>query len=907
MADTIQLRVTQVSTNQTALDFPRNLTNIFNAIRHAVEQQSDLVVFDELTVTGYECNDEFARVNNDVMRDFYQQIADYSYALDPNLVVSVGGTWRYADRSEATRVRTTRMGDETERMKNPLYNRAGRPFNVQTVIAGGQVHGMTAKMNLFDYERGYEGRYFQEWSMASANDVRGVFGTIKVPFDETHDVHLGRPVFFVTDGRVRGYNLAQAICEEKWVATQYDGQPHDDSRYEDVNIIPATMRYVGKKDGLVMAIANASPPARDKIDKHYHLDTLASRYADVVLDTDGLGSSGSTFTQFGHRVIAQDGKILSSGKRLSFDGFAADTHTISVQNVDPKKRGSKAHKTIKRDFQIHNPIHTLSSDNDTLYAYDADWDRPDNPHRHAEETLRMTAHWLFDYMCKTGSQGIAEALSGGADSCFNAVIVAAMVRLAVHDLGVDGFLDRMSHLKYKTAIEAAYTQDGEEAAIQTCLQNMLTTDYMPTNNSDLSKTEYASEILIEGGVDTHTGETVDGIGGKFMTHNVQDLLDFYAVIYALEDSSAIPQDKMEHIRRDIAAFLNTRPGQYTDKELADQAADLKAKYPEIRDLVSTAYASDGVAYENIQARGRQVLIMLIANKEGKMAIANPNLDEARNAYATYGGDLHSGTINLNAHLNKDYQLELMRYLYEHGLKGVMKPVRALGPVLRNKPSAELQPKNEDGEVTQSDEEALKGSFKQLDTAADYMLYAKIDTHDGPRRLNASEVFEKCKADRYFAGVSDEQLFDMLVYRYERWMISQHKIHASPVAPTYGRNVDHQTSMRTPNFGNSSHDELAELAVNLLFDRAECEGRGWDEQKRSVLCLRARSDEGFVKDVIGAMRQNDDDITYSLQKLYDRVCQDGWQKVFGALDVDSPQYLIDKVRRERAAAGSPKPS
>ena len=114
-------------------------------------------------------------------------------------------------------------------------------------------------------------------------------------------------------------------------------------------------------------------------------------------------------------------------------------------------------------------------------------------------------------------------------------------------------------------------------------------------------------------------------------------------------------------------------------------------------------------------------------------------------------------------------------------------------------------------------------------------------------------------------------------------------------------------MRTPNFGNSSHDELAELAVNLLFDRAECEGRGWDEQKRSVLCLRARSDEGFVKDVIGTMRQNDDDITYSLQKLYDRVCQDGWQKVFGALNVDSPQYLIDKVRRERAAAGSPKPS
>ena len=305
------------------------------------------------------------------------------------------------------------MGDETERMKNPLYNRAGRPFNVQTVIAGGQVHGMTAEMNLFDYERAMKAVIFRN-------------GAWPVPMmcaacSEPSRCRLMRRMMcistaslLVTDGRVRGYNLAQAICEEKWVATQYDGQPHDDSRYEDVNIIPATMRYVGKKDGLVMAIANASPPARDKIDKHYHLDTLASRYADVVLDTDGLGSSGSTFTQFGHRVIAQDGKILSSGKRLSFDGFAADTHTSAFKMSIRKsagakrtKRSSVIFKSTIRSIHCHRTM--------TRFMRMMQLGRPDNPHRHAEETLRMTAHWLFDYMCKTGSQGIAEVLSGGAD------------------------------------------------------------------------------------------------------------------------------------------------------------------------------------------------------------------------------------------------------------------------------------------------------------------------------------------------------------------------------------------------------------------------------------------------------------------------------------------------------------
>ncbi len=74
-----------------------------------------------------------------------------------------------------------------------------------------------------------------------------------------------------------------------------------------------------------------------------------------------------------------------------------------------------------------------------------------------------------------------------------------------------------------------------------------------------------------------------------------------------------------------------------------------------------------------------------------MAVANPNLDEARNAYSTFQGDLQSGTINLNAHLDKAYQVEIMRYLRDHGLQGVMKPVRSLELVLRNKATAELLP------------------------------------------------------------------------------------------------------------------------------------------------------------------------------------------------------------------------
>ena len=72
----------------------------------------------------------------------------------------------------------------------------------------------------------------------------------------------------------------------------------------------------------------------------------------------------------------------------------------------------------------------------------------------------MTALWLFDYMRKTKSQGIAEAQSGGGDSGFNSMMVRVMVELAMRELGVEGFLREMKHLKYVDAIRAANQAGG---------------------------------------------------------------------------------------------------------------------------------------------------------------------------------------------------------------------------------------------------------------------------------------------------------------------------------------------------------------------------------------------------------------------------------------------------------------
>jgi len=875
----LSLRVTQASLNQTAFDIPRNFANICEAVRIAVAEGSDVLALEELTLTGYDAGDDFQKTDNARILTTLEDIALYAKALDENLIVLVGHPWRYADKN---------ISFEPERVKNPLFNRGNLPFNVMTLITQGEIQGMTAKMHLANSERCYEKRYFEEWSMAAAERIGGVYGTIMIPLAglRSRMIPFGRPIFHITDGKNR-FNLAQVICEEKWAGSVYDGVRHPEINYHWDNIIPSIGRQLRGQDGLLIAIADASPPAPDKVDKHEYLIGLASKYADAVVNTDGLGSSGSTFAQYGHRLIGQDGKIIVSGARAGFARVATTTTTIEI---DQARRASENYTHGVLTHQFKNAAAKASPP-----VREASWDRKDNPNRVYEETIRMTALWLFDYMRKIKARGIAEALSGGMDSAFNSTMVSVMAHMAIKELGVEGFCREMSHLPYKDKILAAAKTGGEEAAIAECMKHMLTCVFMGTNNSSEGpgSTREAARFLIEG----EPGKP--GIGGKYYERNVQDMLDFYGVVYAVEDTTKLSRERLAEILKAVSEHMNLRPGSVTPGELEKREAAIKAAYPEVQQLISAANPAHGLTYENIQAGARQVLINRIGNMEGKLTVANPNLDETRNGYTTFGGDLHAGTISLNVHLPKRFQMRLMKHLHEVGLEGVMGPVTGLEKVMKKKPSAELQPRDASGQVIQNDEDALHGTFEQLDAIAEYMLYEQADPYDDPRRLNAGEIFERCKKDERFKGVSDTELYDMLCFRYKRWAIAQHKIHAAPVAPTFGRNVDHQVSQRTPNLSGEGRDELTALGVKLLFTQARSEGIVFKTQfDESMFEKRAQEDETFSEIFAGNLRGGGR-LDFDLGVLYGKLKQDGLDKIFPPLP---PTHEISVVYKARKAAG-----
>ena len=869
------LGITQASLNQTALDWPQNTANHYESTRLGIKQGSDLILNPELSLTGYEVNDDFQRADNKVIYNHLLNQAAYAQNLSekegvPCPIISIGHPWRLQLRGAFEKA-----DPNPDLIKNPLYDRLSLPFNVQSLLYDGRVIAMTAKANLFNDERGYEKRYFNEWSFSAAQEYARLtgteckYGTISIALPDGKQIPFGRPIVYVKDKDGHAFVLTQFICEEKWAASAFDGYPYNFSRYEQFNLIPDLHRYLGTRQGVVGAIANASPPARGKHEKHIVLNNEASKRFGLIIDTDGLGTSGASYAQFGSRYISQDGKTISIGERMNF-GQAALTH--SVVNIDsaPAELESKAHLTIDRELS------SPGAQRDVHIAWDSDkgaWDDPQNPDQWKEERIRNQALWMFDYMRKSKSKGIAEAISGGQDSSFNCAMVRVMVELAMHDLGVDGFCEQMNHLPYIGKIRNAHEAGGHKAAVAACMDNMLTAVYMGTNNSSY-ETWYAAKTLMDGDV-FENGKPFPGVGGKFLERNVQDLVTSTAFTFGAKNVSAISSERKAEIFEALAAFVHASPHEYSPEDMKHWANRLQRDYPEVESLTSAALPGQGIAYENFQARIREVLIMALANVEAKMAVANPNLDEAYGAYATFGGDLHSGTVNWNGGVHKKDQQELMRYLEEKGVQGIMDRIVALSPANNNQPTAELQPK-QDGEVAQNDEDALQGTFPQKAALARLRHHTKMMTKHGERWFNASEVYQRARQDNLFDGLDDNRLFNAVTNFYSRWEgPAQHKVHATPISNSFGQSVDKQTSLRTPNLSGGSRDEIVQMGIGLLYDWAKDESLNWAEDDKRLAMQRATQDKAFVQEFYSKIWNRDpalEHMSYNLRGLYDQLTE-----------------------------------
>ncbi|WNI15260.1 NAD+ synthase [Actinacidiphila sp. ITFR-21] len=342
-----QLRLALNQIDSTVGDIAKNADAVLRWSRHAAGQGAHLVAFPEMMLTGYPVEDlalrsSFVEASRSALVDLARRLAGEGLG---ELPVVVG----YLGRSE----------DAQPRFGQP----PGAPQNCAAVLHRGEVALRFAKHHLPNYGVFDEFRYF-------------------VPGDTM-------PVI-----RVRGVDVALAICEDLW---------------QDGGRVPGA-RAAGA--GLLLSI-NASPYERDKDDTRLDLVRRRAReagsalaYLAMVGGQDELVFDGDTI------VVGQDGGVIARSPQFAEECLILDLELPAAPAEVPAGR-------VADGLEIRHV--TLSAEPVAPYEPVFTGGEAERLGDDAEVYAALVTG-LRAYAVKNGFRSVLIGLSGGIDSALVAAI-----------------------------------------------------------------------------------------------------------------------------------------------------------------------------------------------------------------------------------------------------------------------------------------------------------------------------------------------------------------------------------------------------------------------------------------------------------------------------------------------------
>ncbi|WOX24722.1 NAD+ synthase [Streptomyces solicathayae] len=342
-----QLRLALNQIDSTVGDLAGNAEAIVHWTRHSAEQGAHLVAFPEMVLTGYPVEDlalrsSFVAASRDALRALAARLADEGFGEIP---VVVG----YLDRSEKALPRLGRP--------------AGSPENAGAVLHRGEVVLRFAKHHLPNYGVFDEYRYF-------------------VPGDTL-------PVV-----RVRGVDVALAICEDLW---------------QDGGRVPAT-RSAGA--GLLISV-NASPYERNKDDTRLELVRKRAQEAGCTLAYVAMMGGQDELVFDGDSIVVdRDGEVIARAPQFSEGSVLLDLD-LPAARADAPTGVVDDGLRIERVVLSEEPVPSYEPQLTGGYA-----DRLDDD----EEVYSALVVGLRAYAAKNGFSSVLIGLSGGIDSALVAAI-----------------------------------------------------------------------------------------------------------------------------------------------------------------------------------------------------------------------------------------------------------------------------------------------------------------------------------------------------------------------------------------------------------------------------------------------------------------------------------------------------
>ncbi|MFB7166857.1 NAD+ synthase [Streptomyces sp. NPDC001939] len=342
-----QLRLALNQIDSTVGDLAGNAEAIIRWTKHSAEQGAHLVAFPEMVLTGYPVEDlalreSFVEASRRELAALAKRLADEGHG---DLPVIVG----YLDRSEKAQ---------------PKYGQpAGAPQNAAAVLHNGRVALTFAKHHLPNYGVFDEFRYF-------------------VPGDTM-------PVI-----RVRGIDVALAICEDLW---------------QDGGRVPAT-RSAGA--GLLISI-NASPYEQKKDDTRLDLVRKRAQEAGCTLAyVATIGGQDELVFDGDSIVVDAAGEVVARAPQFAEGCVVLD---LELPAAEPDAPTGTVDDGLRIDHLTLSEDHVPAYEPELTGGYA---DRLDDD----EEVYSALVVGLRAYAAKNGFRSVLIGLSGGIDSALTAAI-----------------------------------------------------------------------------------------------------------------------------------------------------------------------------------------------------------------------------------------------------------------------------------------------------------------------------------------------------------------------------------------------------------------------------------------------------------------------------------------------------
>ena len=267
-----------------------NVQQIENAIALAEGKGVEIIVFPELSITGYTCQDLFRqRLLIEQAELSVMKLLDFTRSLD---IISIVGVPIVA-------------GDLL--------------LNCGMVIQKGTILGVVVKTFLPNYSEFYEKRWFSSSQDLKPTEIRFAGRTVKLS--------ASHKVFRTYDGVTFGVE----ICEDVW-------SPN-----------PPSNELALSGAELIFNLSASD----DLIGKHSYLEKLLSQQSartitGYVYSSCGFGESTQDVVYGGNALICENGNILTQGQRFSLDPQTVISQ-IDVEKLRNERRSNSTYANAQRD------------------------------------------------------------------------------------------------------------------------------------------------------------------------------------------------------------------------------------------------------------------------------------------------------------------------------------------------------------------------------------------------------------------------------------------------------------------------------------------------------------------------------------------------------------------------------